>query len=399
MISKSVDSIYGKYKCRINGELIYCLALVIALGTSTLMTTMFVMPGILYNMGACIAIMLLIAKIVIFDKNTLRSLIFKGSIIALSIIAYMNNRNIWIACWMVLLVGAIGVRFEKILNIYLVITISVVTTAFIASLLNVIVNLRYYTVDGYRNSFGIVYPTDFAAHVFFIMATLIYLRRDSIRKIHLLLFLLIDGIVFYYCLTKLDCQCILLLIVGVLICQEYERLAKRSARAKYRTDKQRDYSWIGIGSTIFTIICMSVLSWTYGMIDYSPEFVKKYWTLFERFRLSKAAFTTKHINLFGQYIVWLGNGGTLKKQEGYNFVDCSYFKCLYDNGVILSILVMIVIVYCCKKMKRDILFQVIMAVLAVNYMIAHHMLDISYNIFLLVAFASIKEKATLERVE
>ena len=91
----------------------------------------------------------------------------------------------------------------------------------------------------------------------------------------------------------------------------------------------------------------------------------------------------------------IGNGGTTKESANYFFLDCSYIKIALEYGILL--LGIVLIIYCMigfrARLEQDWVLLWILAIVAVQCMIEHHMLDISYNPFLWALFAdtAIKE--------
>lgn len=119
-----------------------------------------------------------------------------------------------------------------------------------------------------------------------------------------------------------------------------------------------------------------------------------YW-ISNRLRLQSYAMAEYGIRLFGQYIKMVGNGGSEILPSDYFFIDCSYYFIILQYGLIFGILVFVVYMLCCKKYKKDRYFQLIVVMIAINCMIAHHLLDLGYNLFSLALFA----KLSCESVE
>ena len=126
---------------------------------------------------------------------------------------------------------------------------------------------------------------------------------------------------------------------------------------------------------------------TYLYSDGNAVWEKMDGTLLARFKLGKQAFEDYGLKLFGQKIPMNGNGGTLNLVDEYFFLDCSYVNILLTWGAILFLIVMILFIYSCKKNRKDLHFQYAIALIAVNCMIAHHLMDVAYNPFVLAIAA------------
>lgn len=84
-----------------------------------------------------------------------------------------------------------------------------------------------------------------------------------------------------------------------------------------------------------------------------------------------------------------GNGGTLNLVDEYFFLDCSYVNILLTWGLILFLVVMILFICGCTKNRKDLYFQYAIAAIAVNSMIAHHLMDVAYDPFVLAIAAEV----------
>lgn len=87
-----------------------------------------------------------------------------------------------------------------------------------------------------------------------------------------------------------------------------------------------------------------------------------------------------------------GGGGTLNLKEEYFFLDCSYVNLLLTWGLVLFLTVMALFFYSCRKNNKNLYFQYAVALIAVNCVIAHHLMDVAYDPFVLaVAAGGIKK--------
>ena len=146
----------------------YLLAFFIFLISETFSTTMFQLPGSAYTLCKAVACLLLIIKVFRFDEFSRRTFFIFVLLILEAILVYVNSGYMEVFFWVLFVMGAKNVSFKKILKVYLIVTISIVLLAFCASMLQVIENLQYTRGDGkrVRNSFGAIYTTDFASHIF-----------------------------------------------------------------------------------------------------------------------------------------------------------------------------------------------------------------------------------------
>lgn len=104
-------------------------------------------------------------------------------------------------------------------------------------------------------------------------------------------------------------------------------------------------------------------------------------TLEARLAFGKQGFEDFGVKLFGQKIDMIGNGGTTKYQGEYFFLDCSYVNILLTWGLILFCIVIGIHIYTCNKNKQDEYFLYAIAIIAINCVIAQHLMEIGYNPF------------------
>ena len=176
-----------KYNCWTkntqNGENLFFAGFIIYMFWDIMRTTMFPHSGILFNMCLVVAVIILAAKIFLFDIYSFKLFISVAVMFSLSIIVLFKSGYFWPFLWVLMIVSAKDVPFRKILQIYLLMNITIMGLAFIASLLGIIENLAYTTQDwdNFRYSFGCIYTTDFAAHIFFMLLAAFYLYQERLK--------------------------------------------------------------------------------------------------------------------------------------------------------------------------------------------------------------------------
>ena len=153
-----------------NGELLFFIGFIIYLGRNTWITTTFPFPNIINKLCLLLPLLLIVLKIFFFDSYRVKPLLILCLSMIVSLMIYCSSGYLNVLFWLLLVLGSKDISFKKILEIYLLITGSIVLLAFCSSLLGVIENYQYVTTSrGIRNSFGITYTTDFASHIFFLI--------------------------------------------------------------------------------------------------------------------------------------------------------------------------------------------------------------------------------------
>lgn len=368
-------------------DALFFTSLMIIVFIDTITSTMFPLYLTFYSYLRCIALILLLAKLALFDSWNVRKIVLFGiySITAI-LISYTTGQNdiLW---WTLLLWGARDIPFDKILKVHFFEVLIIVVCAVCASLLGLIENLRYpRSSGGVRNSFGIVYATDFAAFVFFLLASFFYLYREKIKWWIYSIGLVISFVVYKLCYTRLDCASMAILSILFMICSLIKPYVKNRLKL------------------LRTLLCFSILiffaiSLVFTLI-YNPEnaLLSKIDSLFSgRLNLGKIGFEEYPVNLFGHFIKMVGAGKSTEYRSDYFFLDSSYIYCFLSYGVVFIVILIMTYIAICYKRREDLFFLVVIFVIALNSTTAHHLTHIQYNPFFMALFASFikepKEKA------
>ncbi len=380
-----VKKIQGFLENKSSGEQLYLIALVIFLTSETLTTTMFSVPGIVYALCKMLTILFVAVKVLLFDQYQRRTLILCGIAVAVSVLVFVSAGYTEPLMWIVVVIGAKDVPLKKILQAYLIVAFSIVLLAFSASLLDVIENLQYEsdTLRGVRNSFGILYTTDFASHIFSLMLVFFYLMREKLKAAHYIIGIVIAALVFEFCNARLDVGCMLILIIVFAVLNRKRKAA--GLRKKYGRQ--------GKGRVLF-LFSMPVAAVFITAVTLVSNTENPFWNaidelLSNRLSLAQRGLEEYGISLFGQTVNMVGWGGTMKTlEEGeYFFVDSSYLYILLRYGIIFLLIVLGIYVKCCKKYKNDSYFLAAVALVSLNCMIAHHLIELAYNPFALALLA------------
>lgn len=369
-----------------NGEQMYLLALTIFLLSESLGTTMFSVPGSVYLLSKMLALGILGLKMALYGRYRITKLCFIVGMLLEVVMVYSSSTYQDPLMWMAFAVAASAVDFEKILKVYVVVTFTVLMAAVLASGLGVIPNLQYQSEEGrgIRNSFGSAYPTDFAAHIFFLMITVLYLSRRKFCWCYSFVCLVVAGMVYCFCNTRLDSICMILAALGYAVLYWHQRSPKLLKRKYQPVDSISRY---GIYSMPVAAIIMFLLSGFYTSENKILDMLNNWMS--NRLSLGKRGLTEYPVTLFGQWVYMLGNGRTEKLPSAgkYFFIDCSYLYVFMRYGLIFLLIVLTVYVICCKKYRMNQYFVFTIALIALNCMIAHHLIDLAYNPFALALLA------------
>lgn len=389
-LQNSYQTVEGKVRKFIavpeNGERFFLLAFFFYMTVTSLQTTMFRVGGPILTVVYFFLTGCVLLKIIAFDRYTEKELYFAALLLcdAVAIMVFSGYKEVLF--FAVMLLGAKNIAFDKILKVYLLVTVAVLVAAFVASRLDVIEDLVYERAFfGERNSFGAVYPTDFAAHIFFLLSARYYLIRKKLQLYHILLGAVTCATVYYYCRTRLDCGTMALLLLGLWIMQHKGKWFSTANRQKFFGFLQKKAPWFGMAG----FIVMYLLSLFYMPNVFVFRFIDE--MLSGRLRIGNQGLQEYGFSVFGQPVAMNGYGGSLIGPSDYFYIDSSYLFAYLCYGFVFLGLILFIHYFCCKKNAADGCFLLILSVIAINCMIAHHLIDLAYNPFYLALLAK-KEK-------
>ena len=279
----------------------------------------------------------------------------------------------------VLIVGMTGRSFKVLVSIALAIGSAMMAVTFAASQLGIITDLVY---KGGRHSFGIIYCTDCAAHILFLMVMYVFLRLDSLNIVEYAALILVCAIMM---MTKAqsDIMCGFLLMGGILL----YRLTRRWHR------KKPVRIIASIMSFSFLICTIAIFAVTLGFNRNDKELRQKIpYTLTRRLEMNQEALRDHPFSLFGSQIEEHGFGGRTENLPGwdkYFFIDCSYIRLFVIGGFLLFIMILLIMTYtelrCFAYRSYGFLF--LLVVVSIACLLEHHLMEYYYNVFPLMAFS------------
>lgn len=281
-----------------------------------------------------------------------------------------------------LMAGAMGIFYKKILKAGFWAGTYALLLTILGSLAGCIIDLVYAEGTQFRHSFGIVYPTDFAAHVTFIVIAgwVIYGGSYALLSVGSVLVLAI--FIFYYCHAK--CSTIVLCLLAVVML--FYALRKKNKKIRRAT------GWID-ELLIYTMpLCAFVMIGLTLIYNEENEVLRPLnAVLNNRLKLGLTAIRAYGIKTFGTAFEQIGFGGgtAWSWNLNYSFVDSSYVLILVRYGLLILLILCLLYILLGKKALQNGHGKIVLAttIIAIHSMIEHHFLEVSYNLFLLLPFA------------
>ena len=380
-------------------EWLYLVGYAMILFQSFLNSTTYhwIVPSIVKN-GIRFAGYVLLMFYAILRRKTNKTLFFLGVIMMLvSLLSLLQSGYSILLDYAFCCIFAVEVDFERIVRVFVGESIALTITTIISALLGIIENYIYYRNSGaVRMSLGFIYPTNFAAHVFFIMAGIAYLEYRRFGWKHVLGYAVVSYVI--YLLTNARGPSLMIIILAIVV-------------AAYRYFSEKGISilprWL---MTYSAVICAAL---TFLMINFYNaqskiwEFINTITT--NRLYYAKRTMNNNAITLLGQFIEQRGdgNGGRLAG-EIYTYIDLSFQRILLMYGVLLFVFILIYSIFICKRAykRRNVIIPLLLFVVSFYSLTAQHFFDFSYNFLLLAGFSRLscqnqvtrKRKAMADRL-
>ena len=292
------------------------------------------------------------------------------------VLVYFQTNRLNFLVYSMLLVLLVNVDMKVVLRNYVVVAGILVVGVFLLSLVGIVPNLQYNRAGVIRNSFGFIYPTDFASHCFYLFLAISYLLKDKFIWTRSLFGVLLSAFIIKYCDARLNALSILLATV-IFIYFYYSKEKKLKIFALF------PYSAV-IFASIVTYLSYK-FSWS------NPFLVTVNKLITGRLALGRNAFDTFGVHLFGtRNVQFIGSGGKTESVIGYNYVDSSYVQMLFTYGIVPVVLLIVIYVVASRKQYKDgqYLFVAILSLIAFNCMIEAFWFVPTYNIFMFLLFTT-----------
>lgn len=326
-----------------------------------------------------------IAKFIWHNTYTKKEMIFSCIILVAFIVpAVLTDYSFlfWIGF---LIVGAKDVDFDKILKVYLTLGIIITLAAFVASQMGWIENLVYVVIRDdvwtVRNSYGSVYPTDFAAHLFYLAIAGVCLCENRITWGKIINFVVLALFVLDKCDARTSFICMLTMAVLLIFVHLF----------KDKIKKNWFYYILNTANIGFAIIYISL---THLYTEANERLYQINDLLSDRLKITKEAIELYDYKLFGQTIQELGYGRTLEKAIDYFYIDDSYIRIALLYGVVLFVVVLVMFWFDGVKAIKSgrIIVLVSIAAIALHSFMEHHLIEVAFNPMLCLLFSNLKEK-------
>jgi len=287
---------------------------------------------------------------------------------------------------LILILGAKNVPFKKILWLYCAIAGSILIITMISSQMGLVENLVYIRNGKSRISFGFNYPTDFTAHIFYLILGYCYLRKETLTNPELTSILGLSVFSYIFCDARTNVFCMVLTFAVFL----YLKLRNHiSDKADCHYVMNPKFSRVLVFS--MPICAIFFISLTFLFNDQTNNIILNIINslVSNRLYLGNIGLERYGIHLFGSTFQMFGYGGSTTPPSDYFFLDSSYVLILIRYGILIFLAVLIIFVFSSLRAEKqkNIALLWILTLIAIQCMTEHHLLDIAYNPFLFLIFS------------
>lgn len=379
------------FNYQISGSQIYLATLAVYLVFAFLQNTTFedYIGGHFYNIISYLAFGVLILKIVFYDHYHLIANLFIISGFLFSIVVWRNSGANLILVMIAFILAAKNVSFDDIIKTYFNVNFWLLVIVIACSLLGVINNLSFIAQGrGTRYALGVIYPTDFAARILYLMLADAYLNFGNLNTTRYLVYVLIALACKQVTDARLNFYCMLLLIIVSAIAKVAEQ--------NYQLQRHDWTNSIVYTYWTFTPILSAIA--IFGTYFYDPAnniYSKIDGILSGRLTFGSMALQRYSVNLFGTKIKEHGYGNNMKLfHQGINsyfFIDSSYMRLLIIFGLVALIVFIGISMFISIKntLYGYYVLPTILLIVAFSSVVEQHFMELTYNPFLLAFISTI----------
>ena len=373
----------------ISGEQVYLFAFGYYFILSFLQTTTYIAyisENVIQKLSM-LAIALVVAKIFVYDAKNIK--VFFIYLIAsfFLVVIWRTTHDVKFFSLSIFELGAKNVNFRKVIYLYFLIGLTFLIFTIGSSLFGIIKNLVYFrgTTNITRQSLGIIYPTDFAAHVLFLVLAYLYLRFEKLNFWDYLLVLISAIVLIAVSDARLSAYALILAIPIFYF-------GNRANHGNFVSTIIASFYWT---VPIIAAYTMSFLTIFYNSSN--SIMLKINHLLSDRLKFGSKAYDRYGVSILGQHVQehgWGGlNGQTLADKslvDKYFFIDSSFMRLLIIYGLLMTLIVVLVMTIISWRSIQTSSYALasVLVLVTLSAVVEQHLLELSYNPFLIALLAN-----------
>lgn len=336
-------------------------------------TTMYrdLMPSALTKGVIFYAFLILFFKFLLLDKHTFKEYTIYVIIELLVLISYMQAGSNTFFVFITILLLSSDIDEDTIVRGYLLTSLLLLLFTFFSTKMGWIEDLVYTRGTLLRHSFGVIYTTDFAAHVFYICCAYVFLRFKHYSVYDMLLLIFVASLVYRWTDARLNTVMIILLAITSF------------------TTKKGYVNWII--KKLWLLVPIPALMFSYvttAFFNSNSKLLTLLNSLFSgRLSIVQEILNLYGIKAFGQKVIengWGGSGFNLMTAiTPYSYIDAAYMKMLIVYGLIPTLMFLFGLTTMIKEISSKKLILIVGLIL-ISGLIEEHLFDIAYNPFFII---------------
>lgn len=364
-------------KFSLNRENIFCCTFFVwCLYLDLLITTNYasILEGKLQYIVVCGAIGILLIKELsslseLINYSFLRVVIM-GLLLVVTLKIMGNSYGLIFLSAMIFIVSARDVNFEKILKTFITVILMLFIITIGGNKLGIIDNIVSIQDGRFRNSLGFSYVSFPSQFAFFLTAAFLAWRKRQISYLELIFLLVVDIYIYKNAMTTSP----FVLSLGLILYVFVTKLIDKDIIVRFSLTRVLSIMTFFIAPAILWWLCFKAPIGIFMMAD---KFVNN------RLRLSVAGIKNFGVSLFGQKVQFITLDSVGRFSANYNYIDSSYFQNLVVNGLIFTVIILLLFTYATYKSvyyRNDILTVVLVA-LSIHAMFDPQMIILWYSPF------------------
>ena len=341
-------------------------------------------PRLNYNYIHTLLIIFVIFKYAFEDKYTFKkseSILF-FLILLTFILSAQYTGYVEVFDTALLILGARNVRWHLILQTYLGVKIPLILATIAGSQLGLIEDLIYNQHGRIRESFGFIYPTDFAAQIFFAIVAWVLIRQMKTSFLELGIMVLLAAFLKKFCDARCSVICIFLVVCVVFFLKMQKKIHVNSSIRSWGG------RWIRRGCIVAPYVFGGTMILLCRFYDPDNPWMSTLNSITsQRLKYGKKTFDLYDVQMYGQYVEMWGNGGSTQRPADYTFIDCSYINILMRFGLLVFAVVLVLITFLMLRNYHNLLIMGMVVLVCLHSVMEHHLFEIHYNILLILPFA------------
>lgn len=359
------------------------LVLLFMQGTTIMWALPFEFGRYLVKITQLIALLVLLKPLLI-DNISIKKKFYIILLLMVIFLASYNSKEQDMIIYASFIAAALDVDFKQIVRAYFWTELScliITATLYIRKIIPSSDIFRDGTVH-IRYALGIISPSDFAAHIFYLMIAYILYRGFKIERRHWIIFLAIIILTYIVSDTRLDFALMLLAFFLLVFYDKIIRVLKR----------------LGVPFLLSVIpgffMAFTLFTWKFNFNPNAHVWATMNHWLSGRLGLGSLAMHRYPMNFTGNFIPQIGMGEMNYSGENYFYIDSSIIRAIMMCGIIFTAIIIMYMLYLVMrawKFKRyDVILVLILTL--ISSAIDQHLWEMAYSFILFAGVANINKK-------